>query len=62
MTGVLNFMKVLSPGGDSNVRLQWELIDGRGEGKAYLMWRDAVVAFWAIKSFEDIARAAPQKE
>lgn len=55
-------MKVLSPGGDSNVRLQWELIDGRGEGKAYLMWRVAVVAFWAIKSFEDIARAAPQKE
>ena len=32
VTRALNFMKVSALGGDSNVRLRWELIDGRGEG------------------------------
>ena len=59
MTGVLNFMKVSSPGGDSNVRLQWELIDGRSEG--HLMWKVSVIALRAIQPFEEIVRAAPQK-
>ncbi|KAJ5742535.1 uncharacterized protein N7511_011267 [Penicillium nucicola] len=31
VTGLLNLMKVSAPGGDSNVRLQWELINGRSE-------------------------------
>ncbi|KAJ5367864.1 hypothetical protein N7541_001805 [Penicillium brevicompactum] len=62
VTGALNFMKVSAPGGDSNVRLQWELIDGRSEGKAYLTWKVSVVALRAIQPFEDIVRAAPQKE
>ena len=60
VTGALNFMKVSAPGGDSNVRLQWELIDGRSEG--HLLWKVSVVALRAIQSFEDIVRAAPQKE
>ncbi|KAJ5033203.1 hypothetical protein NUH16_003119 [Penicillium rubens] len=62
VTGALNFMKVSAPGGDSNVRLQWELIDGRSEGKAHLMWKVSVVALRAIQPFEEIVRAAPQKE
>ncbi|KAJ5471552.1 hypothetical protein N7530_008909 [Penicillium desertorum] len=62
VTGVLNFMRVSAPGGDSNVRLQWELIDGRSEGQVHLMWRVSVVALRAIQSFEEIVRAAPQKE
>ncbi|KAL2695917.1 hypothetical protein AAEP93_003217 [Penicillium crustosum] len=60
VTGALNFMKVSAPGGDSNVRLQWELIDGRSEG--HLMWKVSVVALRAIQPFEEIVRAAPQKE
>ncbi|KAJ5283332.1 hypothetical protein N7505_001312 [Penicillium chrysogenum] len=62
VTGVLNLMRVSAPGGDSNVRLQWELIDGRSEGQVHLMWRVSVVALRAIQSFEEIVRAAPQKE
>ncbi|CDM27577.1 unnamed protein product [Penicillium roqueforti FM164] len=62
VTGVLNFIRVSAPGGDSNVRLQWELIDGQSEGQVYLMWRVSVVALQAIQSFEEIVRAAPQKE
>ena len=62
VTGALNFMKVSAPGGDSNVRLQWELIDGRSEGQAHLMWKVSVVALRAIQPFEEIVRAAPQKE
>ncbi|KAJ5776740.1 uncharacterized protein N7511_001751 [Penicillium nucicola] len=60
VTGVLNLMKVSAPGADSNVRLQWELIDGRSEGG--LMWKVSVVALRAIQPFEEIVRAAPQKE
>ncbi|CDM26613.1 unnamed protein product [Penicillium roqueforti FM164] len=55
-------MRVLAPGGDSNVRLQWELIDGRSEGKTRLIWRVAVVALRVIQPFEEIVRTAPQKE
>lgn len=62
VTGALNFMRVLAPGGDSNVRLQWELIDGRSEGKTRLIWRVAVVALRVIQPFEEIVRTAPQKE
>jgi hypothetical protein len=62
VTGALNFMRVSAPGGDSNVRLQWELIDGRSEGKPRLMWRVSVVALREIQPFEEIVRTAPQKE
>jgi hypothetical protein len=62
VTGALNFMKVSAPGGDFNVRLQWKLIDGRSEGKAHLMWEFSVVALRAIQPFQEIVRAAPQKE
>ncbi|CAG7952913.1 unnamed protein product [Penicillium nalgiovense] len=62
VTRVLNFMKVSAPRGDSNVRLQWELIDGRSEAKAHLMWRVSVVAIRAIQPLEEIVRASPQKE
>ncbi|CAG7985253.1 unnamed protein product [Penicillium nalgiovense] len=62
VTGVLNFMKVSAPRGDSNLRLQWELIDGRSEAKAHLMWRVSVVAIRAIQPFEEIVRASSQKE
>ncbi|CAG8274507.1 unnamed protein product [Penicillium olsonii] len=62
VTEALNFMRVSAPGGDSNVRLQWELIDGRSEGKTRLMWRVSVVALRVIQSFEEIVRTAPQKE
>lgn len=62
VTGALNFMRVSAPGGDSNVRLQWELIDGRSEGKPRLMWRVSVVALQVIQPFEEIVRTAPQKE
>ncbi|KAJ5971804.1 uncharacterized protein N7479_001722 [Penicillium vulpinum] len=54
------FLTVSAPGGDSNVRLRWELIDGRGEG--HLMWKVSVVALRAIQPFEELVRAAPQKE
>ncbi|KAI2676857.1 hypothetical protein LCP963914a_8152 [Penicillium roqueforti] len=59
VTGALNLMKVSAPGGDFNVRLQWELIDGRSEG--HLMWKVSVVALRAIQPFEEIVRAAPHK-
>ena len=60
VTRALNFIKVLAPRGNSNVRLQWELIDGRSEG--HLMRKVLVVALRAIQPFEEIVRAAPQKE
>ncbi|KAJ5993337.1 hypothetical protein N7451_009061 [Penicillium sp. IBT 35674x] len=62
VTGVLNFMKVSAPGGDSNVRLQWDLIDERNEGKAHLIWRVTAAALREIQPFEELVRAAPRKE
>ncbi|KAJ6003885.1 hypothetical protein N7540_013167 [Penicillium herquei] len=62
VTGALNLMRVSAPGAESNVRLQWELIDGRSEGNADLMWRVSVVALRAIQPFEEIVRTAPKKE
>lgn len=62
VTGVLNFMKVSAPGGDSNVRLQWELIDERKEANACLKWRVTAVALREIKPFEELIRVAPRKE
>lgn len=62
VTGVINFMKVLAPGGDSNVRLQWNPIDECEEGKAHLKWRVTAVALREIQPFEELVRAAPRKE
>ncbi|KAF3386947.1 hypothetical protein F1880_000445, partial [Penicillium rolfsii] len=62
VTGALNLMGVARPGNDSNVRLDWELINERKEGKSFLMWRVAVRALRAIKPFEEIVRTAPRKE
>ncbi|CAG7960399.1 unnamed protein product [Penicillium nalgiovense] len=56
------------PGPEENLWLDyptvtgWELIDGRSEAKAHLMWRVSVVAIRAIQPFEEIVRASPQKE
>ncbi|KAI2734227.1 hypothetical protein DTO013E5_10104 [Penicillium roqueforti] len=61
VTGLLNLMKVSAPGADSNVCLQWDLIDEFSEGKAHLMWRVSVVALRAIQPFEEIVCTAPQK-
>jgi hypothetical protein len=61
VTGALNFMKVSAPGGDSNVRLQWDLIDEHNEGKVHLMWRVSVIASRAIQPFEEFIRVAPHK-
>ena len=61
VTGILNFMKVSPPGGDSNVRLQWDLIDERNEGKAHLVWRVSVVASRVIQPFDELIRLAPHK-
>ncbi|KAJ5366154.1 hypothetical protein N7541_000095 [Penicillium brevicompactum] len=49
VTGLLNHMKVSAPGADSNVCLQWDLIDEFSEGKAHLMWRVdlATTGSWA---------------
>ncbi|KAJ5199007.1 hypothetical protein N7472_004211 [Penicillium cf. griseofulvum] len=60
MTGLLNLMRVSAPRGDADVHLQWELIDN-GE-KPSLMRRVSVHASRAIRSFEEIVRAAPRKE
>ncbi|KAJ5882748.1 uncharacterized protein N7473_011182 [Penicillium subrubescens] len=62
VTGALNLMGVSRPGGDANVRLDWELINERKEGKPFLLWRVAVRALRAIKPFEEIVRTAPRKE
>ncbi|EJP63495.1 uncharacterized protein BBA_07671 [Beauveria bassiana ARSEF 2860] len=55
-TGPLNQMKVAASGGDANVALQWELIEGGGEGPC--MWRVAVRALCSIGPFENFVRAA----
>ena len=55
-------MGVSRPGDDSNVRLDWELFDGRNGEKPCLMWRVAVRADRAIRPFEEIIRAAHRKE
>lgn len=62
VTGALNLMGVSRPGDDSNVRLNWELINERKGEKRFLMWRVAVRALRTIKPFEEIIRNAPRKE
>lgn len=62
-TGTLNQMQVLKPGEDANVCLQWELIsDGDEEKPSSFLWRVSVRAIRAIMPFEEITRAAFQKE
>jgi hypothetical protein len=55
-------MAVSPPGGKSNLRLQWELIDEWDEGELSLTWKVSVRALQVIRPFEEIIRAAPQKE
>jgi hypothetical protein len=63
VTGTLNQMQVLKPSEDANVRLQWELInDGDKEKPSSFSWRVSVRAIRAIMPFEEITRAAFQKE
>lgn len=61
VTGTLNMMGVSAPGGDSNVYLQWELVEDREGLNTHLTWRVSVRALRTITPFEDIIRAAPQK-
>ncbi|KAJ6166908.1 hypothetical protein N7470_002355 [Penicillium chermesinum] len=62
LTGALNLMSVSRPGEDSNVRLDWELIGEQKGEKPFLMWRVTVRALRTIRPFEEMIRAAPQKE
>lgn len=60
--GLLNFTKVSTAGGDSNVRLRWELIDELTKGNAHLICRVSSVVSRLIQSFKELVRVAPQKE
>lgn len=62
ITGPLNLMRVSTPGGQSNVCLQWDLTDGRSEGIMGLTWRVSVIALRAIQPFEEIVRTAFSNE
>jgi hypothetical protein len=59
VTGVLNLMRVLPPGGNANVRLVWELYELEGESQ--LEWRVSVRATRDIKPFEEIVRLAHEE-
>ena len=61
-TGILNFTRVSAPGDDANVHLRWELIRTRRMGESQLEWKVLVIALRAIGAFEELVRAAPQKE
>lgn len=58
VTGTLNQMQVSQPGGDANVHLQWELANEQEETEPWV----SVRAIRTIMPFEEIIRAAPQKE
>lgn len=45
-----------SPGGDANVALHWETVEGDGE--APCVWRVAVPALRSIRPFDDFVRVA----
>ncbi|KAE8383917.1 hypothetical protein BDV26DRAFT_277124 [Aspergillus bertholletiae] len=62
VTGTLNQMRVSQPGGYANVRLQWELVNKEDETQLGVSWRVSVRADRAIMPFQEIIRAAPQKE
>ncbi|KID93914.1 hypothetical protein MAJ_10127, partial [Metarhizium majus ARSEF 297] len=59
VTGVLNLMRVLPPGGTANVRLVWELYELEGESQ--LEWRVSVRATRDIRPFEEIVRLAHEE-
>jgi hypothetical protein len=62
VTGTLNLMRVTPPDGDANVSLRWELLEEEGKQESRMMWRVSVRAVRAISAFEELIRAAPQKE
>ncbi|GKZ75173.1 hypothetical protein AnigIFM50267_002907 [Aspergillus niger] len=62
VTGTLNLMRATPPDGDANVSLRWELLEEGGKQESRMMWRVSVRAVRAINAFEELVRAAPQKE
>ncbi|KNG81119.1 hypothetical protein ANOM_011431 [Aspergillus nomiae NRRL 13137] len=62
ITGTLNQMRVSQPSGYANVYLQWELVNKEDETHSGLSWRVSVGADRSIMPFQEIIRAAPQKE
>ncbi|OAA45717.1 hypothetical protein ISF_09585 [Cordyceps fumosorosea ARSEF 2679] len=59
VSGVMNQIKVVAPGSNANVSLEWELNDGGT--KSPCMWRVAVRALCAIRPFEKFVRVAGQE-
>ncbi|GLA33084.1 hypothetical protein AnigIFM63326_002166 [Aspergillus niger] len=62
VTGTLNLMRVTPPDRDANVPLRWELLEEGGKQESRMTWRVSVRAVRAIYAFEEVVRAAPQKE
>ncbi|PKX91283.1 uncharacterized protein P174DRAFT_506780 [Aspergillus novofumigatus IBT 16806] len=62
VTGTLNLMRVTSPNGVANVSLRSELLEEEGKHESRMTWRVSVRAVRAIITFEELIRAAPQKE
>ncbi|KAL2802117.1 hypothetical protein BJX63DRAFT_133904 [Aspergillus granulosus] len=61
-TGTLNLMQVSRPGDRANVRIYWEYCREPDGIESLVSWRAAVRAAKRIKPFEEIIRAAAQKE
>ncbi|KAL2811818.1 hypothetical protein BDW59DRAFT_167948 [Aspergillus cavernicola] len=61
-TGTLNLMRVSEPGGVANVQIHWEYREELGGTEPCVLWRASVRATRKIEPFEEIIRAAAQKE
>ncbi|CEL01161.1 hypothetical protein ASPCAL00750 [Aspergillus calidoustus] len=61
-TGTLNLMRVSRPGSSANVQIHWEYRNEPDGMESLVLWRAAVRAIKRIKPFEELVRAAGQKE
>jgi len=62
VSGTLNQMQVAKPGGDSNVRLEWEAVNEMDETGPCVSWRVLVLATKEIMPLEQLIRAAPRND
>ncbi len=62
VTGTLNQMRVVQPGGEANVRLAWEGINENVENGPCEHWRVLVVATRYMMPFEPLIRVASEEQ
>ena len=62
ITGTLNQMHVVQPGGEANVRSAWESVNENIENGRCEHWRVLVVATCKIMPFEPLIRTASSEE